>query len=105
MDKNRAFIANRHRARIVYVPISFFRLMFGGGLLDAAGGQYIEVPVIEGIPADAKLVMIMACPERDAIGLKYIHRSFDLVPEGNMFPEAAIREITFKKVKVAAVDG
>ena len=100
MEEQRTFVANRHRGRIVYVPISFISLLFGGRLLDDDGGQYIEVPVIEGIPADAELVMIMACPERDAIGLKYLHKSFEETIEGNMFPEVPCREITFKKVKV-----
>jgi len=105
MDENRTIAAKRNRGRVVYVPISFLSLMFGGSPLSADGGQYIEVPVIEGIPADAELVMIMACPERDAIGLKYLHESFEETIEGNCFPEIAIRKITFKRVEVTAVDG
>ena len=99
MDQDRTFVAKRHRAKIAYVPISFLSVLFGGGLLTDRN-KYIEVPVIDGIPADAKLVMIMACPERDAIGLKYLHESFSPTIEGNMFPEVAIKEITFKKVRV-----
>ena len=99
MDQDRTFVAKRHRAKIAYVPISFLSVLFGGGLLTDRN-KYIEVPVIDGIPADAKLVMIMACPERDAIGLKYLHKSFEETIEGNMFPEVPCREITFKKVKV-----
>ena len=102
MEEQRTFVANRHRGRIVYVPISFISLMFSGWLLSDDGG-YIQVPVIEGIPADAELVMIMACPERDAIGLKYLHESFDETIEGNCFPEIAVKEITFKRVRVEKV--
>lgn len=99
MEEQRTFVAKRHRGRIVYVPVSFIGLLFGGRLL-TDGNEYISVPVIEGIPADAELVMIMACPERDAIGLKYLHESFSPTIEGNMIPEVPCREITFKRVKV-----
>jgi len=104
MDSDRTFVAKRNRGRIVYVPVSFLTVILGGVLLDDNSEPYIEVPVIEGIPADAELVMIMACPERDAIGLKYLHESFSPTIEGNMFPEVAIKEITFKKVRVEAVE-
>lgn len=64
-------------------------------------GQYVYVPVIEGIPEDAELVFIMAAPDRDAIMLKYNHESFDEVLEGNMFPAVEMSMMKFKKVKVA----
>jgi len=102
MDSDRTFVAKRNRGRIVYVPMSFLSLLFGGGLLTDRN-KYITVPVIEGIPADAVLVMIMACPERDAIELTYIHESFQPVTEGCMVPAVEVREITFRKVKVQAV--
>ena len=92
--RQRTFVSKKNRGRVVYVPISFVSLLFGGGLLSDDAGQYILVPVIEGIPVDASLVMVMACPERDAVGLKYLHRSFDEVPEGFQFPDIVPSEIT-----------
>ena len=99
MEEQRTFVANRHRGRIVYVPMSFVGYLFGGGLL-AENNRYINVPVIEGIPADAELVYVFPCPERDSLGLTYRHESFDEVTEGAMCPEVEIKEITFRKVRV-----
>jgi len=104
MDEHRTITAKRNRGRIVYVPISFVELIFGGGLLSDKPG-YINLPVIEGIPDDAELVFIMAAPERDAICLKYIHESFAEVPEGSLFPAVEMSIMKFKKVKVVTVDG
>ena len=91
------------RGKIVYIPISYLQAIFSGFMLSEPGDgveRSIEVPVIEGVPADAELVFIMACPERDAIGLKYVHESFEQVTEGHCLPEVEIEWLTFKKVKV-----
>jgi len=102
MEDNK-IISKKNRGRIVYVPISFIRKIFNGRMLpDAYEGEerYINVPILEGIPWDAELVFIMAFPERDAIGLKFIHESFEETLEGNCFPEVVLGKITFRKVKV-----
>ena len=103
MDENRTFVANRQRAKIVYLPICHIDTLFGGGLIRDDVGPYFMVPVIEGIPADAQLVMVMACPERDAIGLKYTHGSFEETIEGNRIPEITLVEMTVKKVCVEKI--
>jgi len=108
MDEHRTITAKRNRGRIVYVPISFVELILGGRMKSGPGdgdGQYVYVPVIEGIPEDAELVFILAAPERDAICLKYIHESFDKVPEGSLFPAVEMSMMTFKKVEVVPADG
>jgi hypothetical protein len=78
------------------MPISFIRFMFCN-----RDDEYISVPVLEGIPDDAALVMVIPSPERDAIGLKFLHESFEPVLEGNCFPEVALKEMTFKRIPVA----
>jgi len=101
MEEQRTIVAKRNRGRVVYVPISFVERILGGRMKSSEGDrQYVYLPVIEGIPEDAELVFIMAAPERDAIMLKYIHESFDEVPEGNMFPAVEMGMMTFKKVEV-----
>jgi hypothetical protein len=101
MEENK-IVSKKNRGRIVYIPISFIREIFGGRMLadDYDGEGYINVPVLDDIPGDAELVFIMAFPERDAIGLKFIHESFEETLEGNCFPEVVLGEITFRKVKV-----
>lgn len=102
MDEQRTFVAKGRRARVVYVPVSFMQKIFGGMISD--NHEYINVPIFCGVPEDARLTFIFPCPERDAIGLKYTHESFDVILESCMCPEVEIKEIMFKKVKVEAVN-
>jgi len=93
----------KNHGKIVYIPISFIRLIFDGGLLlelSDDGERFINVPVIDGVPEDASLVFVVPFPERDAIGLKFLHESFEPTLEGNCFPEVVMKELTFKRVKV-----
>ena len=87
----------------MYVPISLVELIFGNWMLSEPGdgdGQCFNMPVFEDIPEGAELVFIAPAPERDSLMLKYIHESFDEVPEGRTVPEVVVKEVTFRKIKV-----
>lgn len=61
------------------------------GLLRAHSGlpEAIKVPEpCESVPPDAKVISTFACPERASIGVVVAHPSYDVVPNGEMIPEA-----------------
>jgi len=100
--------AKRSRGRLVYVPIRIVELIFGSWIItkpddDDGVTQFFNRAFIKDIPADAELVFISPSMERDALMLKYVHESFDEVPEGFCCPEVVVEEVTFRKIKVEKV--
>ena len=91
--------AGKRRVKIFYLPCSFVVRVLQG--LDS--GEYFKVPVFEGLPEGFEVLRIMAFPERDAFGFAIRHPSFPATPEGAVFPELALSEMVFKKVKVRKV--
>lgn len=83
----------KRRCKIVFLPLPLMKQ-----ILEGFNGDYIRLPVFEGLPEGFTVMNIMVFPERDAIGLIIYHPSFYEVPLGANYPDIVLDMVTFKRI-------
>lgn len=91
----------KNRYKILYVPNDLLLdILF---TISKHVPMCVKVPLLKEIPEDIEVVGTWYSAERDAVGFKLYHESFDPLPQGSFVPLIVLEHVLLKTIETKPI--